>query len=525
MRDTKKRMLIRYPRPTIAAEPTPTACSGKSYAIQAGDDCYSISKSQGIGTGWLLDDNQLQAYCAEFPTSGNLCLTNTCRVYTVQTNDTCKSIAAAHNVTIPQVVAWNPVLDNSCFNLAKMNGSQVCIRSPGRPYVTPTVDLAAPTIAITAAPVPTDVASGVNPRCGKYYHVVTGDYCNMIVIKFHITMDDFIFLNPAINSNCTNLFADESYCVQALGDINTYSGRAGYSTPTTQGPVTGKYSDLPDATYISPTATSTSKPFANGTRTDCNNYFDGDVFQSDITGTNWKSQCLGDTNSSTCSFQPGVQYCGKMYFGSAPVSIEIGPDLPIRDGATPNCTRFVDIEEGWICEDILTVYGLTIAQFFAYNSAVKADCSGLWLGYQYCIRAPGYGASTTSGSPTSITSDVGSPPPTPTSPVQTGQPSDCVKWYTIQSGDSCGSVENAYFLTHAQFRAWNPSVSEDCSTGFWLGYDYCVGIASASTTRSSSSQGPTSTMASVPAPTPNQAGNAISNCNKYAAAQAGDYCS
>ncbi len=96
-------------RPTIAAEPTATACSGKSYAIQASDDCYSISKSQGIGTGWLLNDNQLQAYCAEFPTSGNLCLTNTCRVYIVQTNDTCKSIAAAHNVTIPQVVAWNPV--------------------------------------------------------------------------------------------------------------------------------------------------------------------------------------------------------------------------------------------------------------------------------------------------------------------------------------------------------------------------------------------------------------------------------
>lgn len=40
----------------------------------------------------------------------------------------------------------------------------------------------------------------------------------MIVIKFQITMDDFVFLNPGINSNCTNLLADESYCVQAVGD-------------------------------------------------------------------------------------------------------------------------------------------------------------------------------------------------------------------------------------------------------------------------------------------------------------------
>lgn len=102
--------------------------------------------------------------------------------------------------------------------MAKMNGSQVCVSAPGKPYVTPTVSLVAPTIATTAAPVPTDVASGVNSRCGRYYHVVVGDYCNMIVVKFKITMADFIFLNPSINANCTNLLADESYCIQAVGD-------------------------------------------------------------------------------------------------------------------------------------------------------------------------------------------------------------------------------------------------------------------------------------------------------------------
>ncbi|KAL8719183.1 MAG: hypothetical protein Q9225_003784 [Loekoesia sp. 1 TL-2023] len=99
-----------------------------------------------------------------------------------------------------------------------MNGSQVCVSAPGKPYVTPTVSLVAPTIATTPALVPTDVAEAVNPRCGRYYHVVKGDYCNMIVIKFKITMEDFVFLNPSINANCTNLLADESYCVQAVGD-------------------------------------------------------------------------------------------------------------------------------------------------------------------------------------------------------------------------------------------------------------------------------------------------------------------
>ncbi|KAL8772227.1 MAG: hypothetical protein Q9203_001365 [Teloschistes exilis] len=520
--------VLGYATPTLATTPTPTACSGKTYAIQGGDDCYSISKSQGIGTGWLLYDNDLQAYCSEFPKTGNLCLINTCKVYSVKQNDTCTSIAAAQNVTVSQIVGWNPVLDPSCYNMDKMNGSQICVSAPGKPYVTPTISLVAPTIATTPAPVPTDVADGVNTRCGRYYHVVTGDYCNMIVIKFKITMDDFIFLNPAINANCTNLFADESYCVQAVGDIDTYSGRAGYSTPApTQGPITAHYTDLPDATYVSPSATATPTPYADGTRTDCNSYFNGDIFQGSIAGTNWKSNCeLAAASydvdlSDFGTWNTGLQYCGKLYFGDAPDSSPVGPDLPIRDGASPNCTEYADIDDGWTCADILDIYDLTIAQFFSYNSAVKADCSGLWLGYQYCIRAPGY--SDPAG--TTTTSAPGNPPPTPTGPVQPGQPSDCNKWYTIQSGDSCASVEQMYFITHAQFRAWNPSVSEDCSTGFWLGYDYCVSTTTMTTTRSSINPPPTSTSSAVPAPTPNQAGNAISNCNKYAQTQDGDYCS
>ena len=99
-----------------------------------------------------------------------------------------------------------------------MVGSEVCVGAPGNAYVTPAVTLVVPTVATTPTSVPTDVAANTTRYCGKYYQAVPGDYCNMIVIKFKITMDDFVFLNPAINSNCTNLFAYESYCVQPVGD-------------------------------------------------------------------------------------------------------------------------------------------------------------------------------------------------------------------------------------------------------------------------------------------------------------------
>jgi hypothetical protein len=80
--------------------------------------------------------------------------------------------------------------------------------------------------------VPGDAANGTNDECARYYKAVSGDYCNLIIIKFGISLEDFRFLNSATNENCTNLYADESYCVQAVGDINTYSGRAGYATAT-----------------------------------------------------------------------------------------------------------------------------------------------------------------------------------------------------------------------------------------------------------------------------------------------------
>lgn len=165
---------------------------------------------------------------------------NTCRVYTVQKGDTCKSIAAAQKITASQLKAWNAVslrnltirdtdtelrdqvIDTACYNIDKMNGSQVCVSAPGTAYVTPTVTVAAPTVATTAAPAPSDVVKGTNQNCGRYYQVKTGDYCNMIVIKFGITLSDFVFLNPTINQNCTNLFAAESYCVQAVGDSKPF---------------------------------------------------------------------------------------------------------------------------------------------------------------------------------------------------------------------------------------------------------------------------------------------------------------
>lgn len=95
------------------------------------------------------------------------------------------------------------------------------------------------------------------------------------------------------------------------------------------------------------------------------------------------------------------------------------------------------------------------------------------------------------------------------------------------AGDSCSSVADVYFITLTQFLAWNPAISAGCSAGFWADYAYCVGtIDTISLTRSSNiaSGGSTSSTSSLPISTPNQPNNAISNCNRFAASQSGDWC-
>lgn len=50
-----------------------------------------------------MQDNNLEAFCADFPTSGDLCIVHGCKTYTVQANDSCKSIAKSHRLTQTQV--------------------------------------------------------------------------------------------------------------------------------------------------------------------------------------------------------------------------------------------------------------------------------------------------------------------------------------------------------------------------------------------------------------------------------------
>ncbi|KAK1635257.1 LysM domain-containing protein [Colletotrichum phormii] len=488
--------------------PTESVCGSTTYQIQGGDDCYSISKAKSVGTAWMLSDNHLGAYCHGFPTSGSLCITNTCKTVTVAVNTTCTAIAAAANITEPQLLAWNPVINPVCSNLDMMNGTTLCIEPPG-PKLPPAPTTNVPPVTpTTAAPIPSNTAIGSDKPCGRWYEVEAGDYCNLVTLKFAISLEDFMFLNTGINSNCTNLFAKESYCIQAVGDINNYPGRPGYNSVTIDPneSFTGvPFTMLPNATMtLDPRPT--QLPLATGVRDDCAFYFKGDEYQysPDVFGF-WNSNCeiaasnynvdfdsfvawnslTTNVTDAACVFQIGQRYCGS--WGLPPTQTTTEEPAPTGTGTEPqppaathegqpaDCDGWhVVASKGDSCGSMASDNGITVDQFYAWNPAVSKDCvTNFWLGQAYCV-----GRSSVGGTPTTTSSIPTTAKPTPPAPTHTGQPANCNKWDVVQSGDGCASMASDNGITLDQFYNWNPAVSRDCVTNFWLGQAYCVGVSS-----------------------------------------------
>ncbi|KAI8207620.1 hypothetical protein K4K54_004856 [Colletotrichum sp. SAR 10_86] len=123
----------------------------------------------------------------------------------------------------------------------------------------------------------------------------------------------------------------------------------------------------------------------------------------------------------------------------------------------------------------------------------------------------------------------------PPGPVHPGQPSNCNKWHVVKSGDDCESVPKKYSISATVFFGWNPSVSRDCLTNFWIDYAYCVGTGGSSSspartttpkpattqTTTTKATASISRISSPPGPTFTDTPN---NCNSWYLVKSGDNC-
>ncbi|KAF9480695.1 hypothetical protein BDN70DRAFT_877257 [Pholiota conissans] len=465
-----------------------------------------------------------------------LCLPKACTLYTVQANQTCQDVADDANqrnlngqnvnITFTQIVSFNPDLGNGCSNIGGRVGADICI-SPhgGFPSLgnAPT-DISKPTVTITAtAPPPGQTAPGTTSACGAWYLVQPNNFCIQVVLNNSITLDDFLTLNPEVNQNCTNLWADYYYCVAPFPPLTPTTAAPSLTANATSfhffssalpTPVTSSEVFIP---YPSVTPAPVPSNLAPGSlQFGCNFYYN---VTSKDNCTSIES-LFGLTDAQFKAFNPGAtkncptltageSVCVLVYnttatFAPAPTNLAPGT-------ITTFCEAYYTVVSGDTCGIVETKNNITDAQFKQWNPEINSACSNLLLGDAYCV------AMASQGNSTSTTTAI---PPPPTNVADGTNTTNCITYYTVVSGDTCPIVETKNNITDTQFRLWNPEINAGC-TNILLGEAYCVAMATPTNT-STPTGSPTGTPpGSVPT---NIATGTWTNCTTYHTIVSGDTC-
>ncbi|KAJ5874990.1 uncharacterized protein N7529_003420 [Penicillium soppii] len=454
--------------------------SGNTYTTKEGDTCDSIAYAYGVSAATMFYINPSLVNCSSICNGTDLCLPQTCSsIYTIQANDTCSTIAVDYGLLTVDVINFNSQLNVNCSNLVDPVpywGSTLCVSTPGGIYIgqplnTTTDDSVS---SIVNPPAGSVVATGTTTDCSAWFvnDASLNLTCAQICLSNLIAINLFTEANPSLNkTTCDNdLVAGSAYCVDPLSGWN-YGNSISNATTTTSVSV----------------ASTPAVPTQTGIVSDCNKYYtaqNGDncatvaaefgittaqfltwnpAVSSDCTSGFWvdEAYCVGvssaTTTTTTTTAVPTTSTSSK-----AATAYTVTAPAPTQSGIASDCDQYYVPVDGDTCETVVSEFGITTAQFLAWNLAVSSDCSsGFWLEEAYCVARA---TTATTVSPPALT--------------QTGIASNCDEYYVPVDGDDCGTVATKFGITTAQFLAWNPAVSLDCTSGFWLEEAYCVGVSS-----------------------------------------------
>jgi LysM repeat protein len=227
---------------------------------------------------------------------------------------------------------------------------------------------------------PTPIRSGMVNNCKAFHFVEDGDNCGTMAEKYGISTAEVIAWN-GLNSGCTNLWQETYACVGIIGGSNkpstTSSAQTGNGVPT-PAPVQPRIVKNCNKFYFVESgdtcAVINGKTGArvadiiswNGLNSGC----------TDIWGSTYA--CVGVIGQSQTTPTPSP---------TRPPNSPATPS-PIQSGMVQGCTLWHFIGGTTTCQQVLDYQKITLAQFYKWNPAVKADCSGLWKDTHACVRGP-----------------------------------------------------------------------------------------------------------------------------------------
>jgi LysM repeat protein len=299
------------------------------------------------------------------------------KFHLVVSGDGCTSIQSKYGITFAQLLAWNPAIGGNCQSI--WLNTYVCVGVIG---ATTTTSSPPTTTTGNGIQTPTPIQDGMTKDCNKFHLVVSGDGCTSIQSQYGITFAQLLAWNPAIGGNCQSIWLNTYVCVGVIGGTTTTS-----SPPTT---TTGN-------------GISTPSPIQDGMVKNCNKFH----LVSSGEGCASIGAQYGVSTAQLFAWNPAIgNNCQSLWLntylcvgviGSGTTTTSttsttktgngIATPTPIRDGMTTDCTGFHFVVSGETCQTISTRYGISFAQFLAWNPYVGSNCAGLWLDTWVCVQA------------------------------------------------------------------------------------------------------------------------------------------
>ncbi|KAJ7636747.1 hypothetical protein FB45DRAFT_907241 [Roridomyces roridus] len=448
---------------TVSAQ---CAMLGRNVTVSTASTCAAVAKQFSVSLYDVSSSNSLPQTTCNVPAGSPLCLPQACTTYTVATNDTCASIAAAANITTVQLGLYNVNFGSACQYLPQLVGNLVCV-SPhgGFPSVAASSAAIAPSgTATMLAPVPTPTAVGSTAACGEWAIVVEGDFCSTFALRYATTVADLFIMNPEINSTCGNLLAGFYYCVEPFPPFSTVTTTALPTSATNFTSISTFSFSLPAPTptlgfeTLTPVGVPAPTNVAPGTRTAaCGYYYNistGDTLASIANISDQAETDLITWNSELSAGVPAVGLAVCVIFPTGNYTLfPADPPENVSPFATADCADYYTTVPNDSCTSIAAAQDISIDQFLALNPGLT--CAGLLAGVAYCDFP------------------LTPVPIGPPSNLATGSLANCTTYYTVASGDNCNVVEQKFDTALVDLLRWNTALTASCTT-IGLGEAYCV---------------------------------------------------
>ncbi|KAK6344607.1 hypothetical protein TWF718_006565 [Orbilia javanica] len=394
--------------------------------------------------------------------------------FTTYKDDTCDTILTASDISMEELINWNPSLeDGNCDDLIQPD-TDYCVRMDPEPLLPPTRPTPPPIDNSVMTPSP--IQPGMTRSCTNFHLVRGGQGCTDIIPLYPDLSIELLYQwNPAIGKRCNMMWAGTYICVSV--------------------------SDMPsrEPTITRPQSKPTPSPIGEGTTPNCQRWAyarTGDTCDTILS----RNKDIDSTTDDLFRWNPSI---GEDCSGLAELSYIciLGPGTPTRATTTPalkgtpspiastgttrNCKRWGFVRPGDDCQTIIDRNNLrsSITDLYFWNRSIRPDCSSLVEGNYICISGPLNPRHTTMATTTRTvrwtttvrrtTTTIQNLTSTP-SPVQPGTVEGCRKWAYIKDGQTCNDVVNRFeWLTFDMLIRWNPSIGAGC-TSLWARTYVCV---------------------------------------------------